>query len=366
MYLEKISIFNYRNISELSLELSSGVNVFVGKNGVGKTNFLDAVYYLSFCKSFSSFSDALNIRFKQDFFLIDALYSRNQTQEHIVCSLKRNQKKVFKRNKNIYKKLADHIGLIPLVLISPADSSLITEGSEERRKFIDGVISQFDRIYLTNLLKYNRILLQRNTLLRDFADKKTFNAQILDVYNLQLSTLGDEIFKKRQQFIEDLIPVFQDYYNLISGNREKVSLEYSSKLHEKSLYELLTENLEKDKILQYTSKGIHRDELSFKLSGYSLKKVGSQGQQKSFLLALKLAQYSYIYQITGIKPILLLDDIFDKLDSERVKNLIETVGLNNSEKNNLLFGQIFITDTNENRIKEILESNNFNYKIINM
>ncbi len=365
MYLEKISIFNYRNISELSLELSSGVNVFVGKNGVGKTNFLDAVYYLSFCKSFSSFSDALNIRFKQDFFLIDALYSRNQNEEHIVCSLKRNQKKVFKRNKNIYKKLADHIGLIPLVLISPADSTLITDGSEERRKFIDGVISQFDRIYLTNLLKYNRILLQRNTLLRDFADKRNFNAEMLDIYNVQLSNLGDEIFKKRKLFIEELIPVFQEYYNLISGNSEKVSLEYTSKLSEKPLYELLIENIEKDRILQYTSKGIHRDELSFKHSGYSLRKVGSQGQQKSFLLALKLAQYSYIYKTTNIKPILLLDDIFDKLDSERVKNLIETVGLNNSEKNNLLFGQIFITDTNENRIKEILESNNFKYKIIN-
>ncbi len=365
MYLEKITILNYRNISELSLELSPRMNVFTGKNGVGKTNFLDAVYYLSFCKSFSNFSDALNIRFKQDFFLLDGLYAKNDAQEHIVCSLKKSQKKIFKRNKIAYKKLSEHIGLLPLVLISPADSILITGGSEERRKFIDGVISQFDREYLNNLLKYNRILSQRNTLLKDFASNKTFQTEILDVYNLQLSTLGDSIYAVRNAFIKDLIPVFQHLYEQISGGNERVHIEYLSKLSEMPMYELLMQSIEKDKVMQYTTKGIHRDELSFKLSGYALSKLGSQGQQKSFLLALKLAQYVYIQNITKIKPLLLLDDIFDKLDAERVQNLIATVGLSHRKTSEISFGQIFITDTHLERMKTILESYSFDYKIFN-
>lgn len=357
MYLKELRLANFKNCESAELVFSEKLNCFVGLNGAGKTNILDSIYYLSFCKSFFSSVDKQNIRHDQDFFSIHGTYSFDDKEnESVSCVQKRDSKKSFKFNKKEYDRLSDHIGKFPLVMISPYDRDLINDGSELRRKFIDGVISQFDPQYLNALLKYNRALLQRNMQLRQFADSRHFDRALLQLWDDQLCGCATEIHKKRHTFLEEFHPIFQHYYEVVSGGREQVEVTYSSKLDQKPLAQLLEESLQQDSYSCYTNVGIHKDDLEFCLDGHPLKKFGSQGQQKSFVVSIRLAQFEYNYQKIGYKPILLLDDIFDKLDDQRVKKLVRLVGDNH-------FGQVFITDTQQQRIEKLFDDTNINHKI---
>lgn len=355
MFLKKLSVLNFKNYAEAELEFSSHVNCFTGNNGEGKTNLLDAIHYLSFCKSFFNPVDSQNILHEAPFFLIQGSYDVDGQEEEIYCGLKRNQKKQFKRNKKEYTRLADHIGLFPLVMISPADSELVTEGSESRRKFMDGVIAQFDREYLEKLIQYNRILSQRNMLLKQIAGNVSFDKDALEIWDVQLIEYGEVIHQKRQKFISDFIAIFQKYYAFISGKQEEVSITYLSHLNSAPFPEVLKKALQRDLVMEYTTVGIHKDDLEFKIDGYALKKYASQGQQKSFLIALKLAQVDFIKQIKQVTPILLLDDIYDKLDDRRVKHLMELVSSDQ-------FGQLFITDTHPGRLAELFTATKADFR----
>lgn len=359
MHLKKISLFNYKNFSEAEFEFDSKINCFVGKNGIGKTNVLDAIYHLAYGKSYFNPLAVQNIKHGEEFFVIDGAFEKKNRTEQIVCSLKKGQKKILKRNSKPYDKFSDHIGFIPLVIISPADVDLITEGSETRRKFIDSVISQLDAHYLQELIQYQKILSQRNALLKYFALNHVFEKDTLSIYDEQLDGLGQRIFEKRKNFLSDFIPIFNKHHQTITGSEETVQLVYESALHEKDLLALLQENLPKDRVLQYTSVGIHKDDLSFEIDHYPIKKFGSQGQQKSFLIALKLAQFDFIKKKSGEKPILLFDDIFDKLDETRVGKIVEMV-------NNDDFGQLFISDTHPERTETIVKSTHQDYRIFNL
>ncbi len=356
MYLRNISLLNFKNYSQVELTFSPKINCFVGNNGVGKTNILDAVYYLSLTKSFFNAIDTQNIKYDHDFSVIQGDFEKDGKIEQIYCGIARNRKKQFKRNKKEYQRLADHIGLLPVVMISPADSSLIIEGSSERRRFIDTVIAQYDKPYLEDLINYNKALSQRNRLLKNFSRNNSFSEESMQLWNDQLIPPGERIYGKRVEFIKRLIPIFQHYYDSIAKGGEKVSLSYQSHLNEGDFRELLREAEYKDRILQYTTVGIHKDDLNLKLSGYPIKRVGSQGQQKTYLLALKLAKFEFIKNIVGFHPILLLDDIFDKFDKLRVKQIIELVAHQE-------FGQIFITDTHQDRLETILNELPADYKL---
>ena len=357
MYLKELRLANFKNCESAELVFSEKLNCFVGLNGAGKTNILDSIYYLSFCKSFFSAVDKQNIRHDQDFFSIHGTYSFDDKENELVsCVQKRDAKKSFKFNKKEYERLSDHIGKFPRVMISPYDRDLINDGSELRRKFIDGVISQFDPQYLNALLKYNRALLQRNMQLRQFAESRRFDKALLQLWDDQLCACATEIHRKRHDFLKDFHPIFQHYYEVVSGGREQVEVTYSSKLDQKPLSQLLEESLQQDSYSCYTNVGIHKDDLEFCLDGHPLKKFGSQGQQKSFVVSIRLAQFEYNYQKIGYKPILLLDDIFDKLDDQRVKKLVRLVGDNH-------FGQVFITDTQQQRIERLFDDTKINHKI---
>jgi DNA replication and repair protein RecF len=359
MYLKKISLFNYKNFSEANFEFDSKINCFVGKNGIGKTNVLDAIYHLSYGKSYFNPLAVQNIKHGEEFFVIDAEFEKQERTEQIVCSLKKGQKKILKRNGKPYEKFSDHIGFVPLVIISPADSDLIVEGSETRRKFMDSVISQLDSDYLKQLIHYQKVISQRNALLKYFALNHVFETDTLSIYNEQLSSYGSAIFEKRKQFIEAFAPVFNRHHEAITGAQETVRLVYESHLFENNLLQLLQDNINKDRALQYTSVGTHKDDLAFEIDNYPIKKFGSQGQQKSFLIALKLAQFEFLKTKSGVKPILLFDDIFDKLDESRVAKIIEMV-------NNDTFGQLFISDTHPDRTETIVKSTHQSYKIFNL
>lgn len=350
MYLKNISLINFKNYASAELDFCSGINCFTGVNGEGKTNLLDAIHYLSFCKSFFNPIDSQNILHEAPFFMIQGTFEVEGTNEEIYCGQKRSQKKQFKRNKSEYNRLADHIGLFPLVMISPADTDLINEGSESRRKFLDSVIAQFDRVYLEDLISYNKILSQRNALLKRFAETGRFVKDSLEVWDLQMVDFAKRINKKRKGLVDELIPIFQRYYEMLSGGREQVQIIYHSDLNYEDFDVVLKAALVKDRAFQYSTVGVHKDDLELKLNGYPVKKYGSQGQQKSYLIAMKLAQYDYIKKIKNVDPLLLLDDIHDKLDEARVKQLMELVS---SEH----FGQIFITDTHSDRISGILSAN---------
>lgn len=354
MILERLSVVNYKNIEQADLNFSPKINCFLGNNGMGKTNLLDAIYYLSFCKSHTNLIDSQNILHDADFFVIQGWYDLSGKQEEFFCSLKRRQKKHFKHNKKDYEKLSDHIGVLPLVMISPSDSELISGGSDERRKFIDVVLSQFDKEYLHSLIKYNKALQQRNALLKASDDKT--DSTLFELWEDEMDRESIIIYQKRKQFISDFIPTFQRFYDYISNSNEKVELYYTSHLEEESLSSLLKKKREKDKILGYTSAGIHKDDIEMRLEGYLVKKVGSQGQNKTFVVAMKLAQFDFLCKVINISPILLLDDIFDKLDSLRVEQIIKLV-LGDE------FGQIFITDTNREHLEEILFNTNGQYNI---
>ncbi len=359
MFLKRISLLNYKNFSEIDFELDSKINCFVGKNGIGKTNILDAIYHLANGKSYFNPLALQNIKHGEDFFVVDGEFEKNGRTEQILCSLKKGQKKILKRNGKVYEKFSDHIGFIPLVIISPADSDLIIEGSETRRKFIDTVISQLDSSYLQQLIQYQKIISQRNALLKFFALNHVFENDTLSIYNEQLNSLGESIFEKRKKFLIDFIPIFNNYHREITNSAETVQLVYQSNLFEKDTLTLLEENINKDRVLHYTSVGVHKDDLSFEIDNYPIKKFGSQGQQKSFLIALKLAQFDFVKKQSGEKPILLFDDIFDKLDEFRVSKIIEMV---NKEE----FGQLFISDTHPERTENIVKTTLQSYKIFSI
>lgn len=359
MILNRLSLVNYKNFENAVFDFDTKINCFVGANGIGKTNTLDAIYHLAFGKSYFNPIATQNIKHGEDFFVVDGLFNKNDRDEKIVVSLKRGQKKVIKRNAKAFKKFSDHIGFIPLVIISPADRDLIIEGSDVRRKFIDGVISQSDKVYLKTLINYNKVLTQRNALLKYFAVNNTFNPDTLSVYNEQLANLSVSIFEKRKVFLNTFIPIFQERYEVISSSKESVGISYKSDLFEASLVDLLERNLAKDRAIHYTSVGIHKDDLKFNIEDYPIKKFGSQGQQKSFLVALKLAQFDFIKQQSGVPPILLLDDIFDKLDAHRVSKIIALV----DDKH---FGQLFISDTHAERTETIVKKTHQSYKIFKL
>lgn len=353
MILKSLSLLNYKNFDSKSFVFSDKINCIVGNNGIGKTNVLDAIYHLSFGKSYFNPVATQNIKHEEDFFVINGDYDRHDKQEKVIVSLKRGQKKIIKRNGKAYDKFSEHIGFLPLVIISPADRDLIIEGSSTRRKFIDSVISQSDKSYLSHLIKYGKVLEQRNALLKYFALNHTFNKDTLDIYNEQLTEFGTQVFKKREVFLKTFIPIFKSRYKAISNGNEEVDLVYHSDLFDDNLTTLLQLAINKDKALQYTSVGIHKDDLHFNIEGHPIKKFGSQGQQKSFLIALKLAQFDFIKAQSGVNPILLLDDIFDKLDEQRVAQIIKLVEDEN-------FGQLFISDTHaertENAVKQVHQS----------
>jgi len=359
MYLKQISLFNYKNFAEAGFEFNPKINCFVGKNGIGKTNVLDAIYQLSYGKSYFNPLAVQNIKHGEEFFVIDGEFEKGERTEQIVCSLKKGQKKILKRNGKQYEKFSDHIGFIPLVIISPADRDLIVEGSETRRKFIDSVISQLDPAYLQQLIQYQKILNQRNALLKYFALNQVFENDTLSIYNEQLDGLGHVIFEKRKAFLAEFIPIFNIHHQAITGSGETVQLVYESQLHDNNLLTLLQQNTSRDRMAHYTTVGTHKDDLSFEIDHYPIKKFGSQGQQKSFLIALKLAQFEFVKKQCGEKPILLFDDIFDKLDETRVGKIVEMV--NNDE-----FGQLFISDTHPERTEAIVKSTHQSYSIFNL
>ncbi len=359
MLLEKITLLNYKNIETETFKFDPKINCFVGSNGVGKTNVLDAIYHLSFGKSYFNPITGQNIKHGEEFFVIEGEYLKEDRNEKILVSAKRGQKKIIKRNAKAYEKFSEHIGFLPLVLISPADRDLITEGSDTRRKFMDGVISQGDRSYLSTLISYNKVLQQRNSLLKYFALNSTFNQDNLDVYNEQLQLYGTAIFKKRAEFLAAFTPIFMERYNSISSGKENVNLNYNSQLKEAPLELLLRENIKKDRFSQYTNFGIHKDDLFFEIDSYPIKKFGSQGQQKSYLIALKLAQFDFIKAQCKVNPILLLDDIFDKLDEQRVEHILTLVHDEN-------FGQLFISDTHEERTENVIKKVGQSYKMFSL
>jgi DNA replication and repair protein RecF len=354
MYLSSLSLINFKNVTEASFEFSADVNCFLGNNGEGKTNILDAIHYLSFTKSYFNAHDSQNIKFEEPFFVAQGKFHNQEEEIDIYCGLKSGEKKSFKKNKKNYTKLSDHIGLFPVVMISPNDIGLILDGSDARRKFIDGLISQFDKEYLQVLIGYNRIFTQRNALLKQFVERGNYQETLLDVMDMQMIPLGTKIHNKRRAFLEDFIPVFNTFYQELSNGKETVSLDYESQLSETSYEKLLHNNRSKDLAAAYTTHGVHKDDLIFTIKGYPLKKFGSQGQQKSFLIALKLATHAYIKAKKGYPPILLLDDIFDKLDDLRINYLLSMI----SEGK---LGQTFITDTNLEKVPKILEDLNLNF-----
>ena len=356
MFVKKLKIINFKNHPEKSFDFSSEINCFVGNNGAGKTNILDALHYISMGKSFLGNSDFQNIKEDENFFSIESEIEGEEKNDIIKILLQKETKKIIKKNEKTYERMADHIGFLPSVMISPYDANLISDGGESRRKFLDAMISQTDSEYLFNLIQYQKTLQQRNALLKYFQKNRTFDLDSLEIYNEPITKFGTQIFKKRQLFVEAILPTIQHFYTIISKGNEKVTVIYESDLNEDNFENLLTKNLEKDRQLTYTSKGIHKDDLRFEMNGNLIKKFGSQGQQKSFLIALKLAQIKRIKEITNKNPILLLDDIFDKLDDNRVSQLIELV----NEQN---FGQIFITDTHKERTESVVKRINEESKI---
>ena len=343
MQLNEIHLVNFRNYPEAKLVFSENVVVYTGNNGSGKTNLLDAIHYLSFCKSFLNPIDSQNILSDEPFFVIQGIFDKNNKKEAVYCGIKRGQKKQFKRNAKEYERLSDHIGLFPLVVISPSDIALITDGSEERRRFMDSVISQYDKTYLENLIRYGRLIQQRNAYLR----QGNCSSEMLDVWDEQLSEYAKPVFEARKVFLERFRPLFQEVYAFISGSNETVELSYESRLFETDPHTLFLQSREKDRIMQYTTAGIHKDDLGMLINGFPLRKYASQGQQKSYLIALKLAQFDVLSEAKNMKPLLLLDDIFEKLDQERITALMTLVSKQH-------FGQIFITDSHPERIAEIL------------
>ena len=371
MILEKLSLINYKNIREATLDLSPKINCMIGSNGVGKTNILDAVYFLSFCHSASNPIDSTIIRHGEDFLFVEGVYSRKSDSaasispssfllplsSTISCGMKRGTKKHFRRDKKEYRRLSEHIGLIPLVMVSPSDTLLIDGGSEERRRLMDMVISQYDHTYMESVNRYNKALQQRNTMLKQETEP---DPEVMSLWEEQMAVEGERIYQRRDAFVRELTPIFQRYYERISGNREQVAIEYISHCQRGPLLEVIQRDRAKDRIMGYSLHGVHRDDLVFTLGGHPIRREGSQGQHKTFVVALKLAQFDFLRRTNGGNtPILLLDDIFDKLDASRVEQIVTLVA---GEE----FGQIFITDTNRSHLDQILAASSHDYKIFHV
>lgn len=345
MYLKRILISNYKNIGEATLEFSKKMNCISGNNGTGKTNLLDAIYYLSMTKSFFSSTDAYTFKFGEDSAAVNGTYVMDDNTEDVISiGLKRDGEKTVKKNSKVYKRISDHIGLYPIVMVSPADTVLVNGSGEERRKFLTLILSQIDKEYLKRMQSYNQLLLQRNKLLK----MQNLSGELLETIDFQMSVHADYIYRKRDELCRILVERVAAYYSNLSGSRESVGLQYISDLQEGSLDTLLESCRERDHFLKFTSVGIHKDDIDFTLNGMPLKKCGSQGQQKSFLVALKLAQFEIMKNLHGTAPILLLDDVFDKLDMQRVEYLLGLVASD-------AFGQIFISDSNKVRMASIVE-----------
>ena len=356
MYLRKLQINQFKNHSQTTFDFTAQVNCFVGDNGVGKTNILDAIHYLSHTKSYFNHIDSQNVQFTNEYFMLKGSFFKNDSFDEIQCNYKIGESKILKCNQKKYKRFSDHIGLFPSVIISPTDTNLILEGSEVRRKYLDSSIAQYKQSYLKVLINYNKLLKQRNALLKQFSDKGFFDQINLDIYDNKLIEFGVEIHKERVSFLNELTPVFNKYYSEISESKEVINLAYKSQLNENEYSSLMKESLERDRASNFTQIGIHKDDIIFEMNGYPIKKIGSQGQQKSFLISLKLAQFEFVKNQIGFKPILLLDDIFDKLDDNRVLKLISFVDKG-------VFGQVFITDTHAERSEEILTKAELQYSI---
>lgn len=348
MLLRRLQLINFKNHEEWTADFSR-INCITGPNGVGKTNVLDAVYYLSLCKSYFNSIDSHNIRHDEGFFLCAGNYDNEGEPFSVQLGLKRNTRKSLKKDGVEYEKLAHHVGLIPLVIITPFDIQLVYESSEGRRRFTDTLLSQTDAAYLESLQLYNRVLDQRNRQLKQFAERNTFDATLLETYNQQLAPHAEAVYAKRKAFFAEFLPLFKDKYTLISGGAERAGVEYESHLHRISFLGLMEENMRRDRVLERTSAGPHKDDLTFTLDGEPVKRYASQGQTKSFVIALKLAQYDYLKSATGKKPLLLLDDIFEKLDADRATQLMQLVA-------NDGFGQLFITDTHAERVQGVFEN----------
>lgn len=343
MYLKKLVLINFKNIAQAEITLSERLNCFVGDNGAGKTNVLDAVYYLSMSKSALSMTDGQSVRHGEDFFVVEGTYAGDSgSNDTVNCSFLRRSGKVLKLNGKEYDRMADHVGRFPVVMVSPQDSVLITDAAEERRRYLNAFLSQLDRDYLASLMRYNAVLAERNRFLKSSSDE-----QMLQIYDMQLADHAARIYERRRDIIDRMRPLVAEFYRQLSGDREQVEIEYRSELASASMGELLLASRERDIVNGFTTSGVHRDDMSLRIGGYPLRKYGSQGQQKSFLMSLKLAQYRILAEVCGERPLLLLDDLFDKLDTSRVENLLTLVAGDD-------FGQIFITDCNRSRLETIL------------
>ncbi len=357
MFLKRLSLINFKNVAQIHLDFEPGINAFVGDNGTGKTNILDAIYYLSMCKSMLSTTDGQSVRHGEDFFVVDGNYLTSDSHsESIVCtfSKQRTHIKSLKRNGKVYERLADHVGLIPVVVVSPQDSSLISLSADERRRFLNGFLSQLDVVYLNSLMKYNALILQRNKVLKSGADEA-----MLSIYDEQLAPHAQYIYQCRAKAVSDISVMVEEFYAHLCGEKESVSIEYRSELSKGNYIELMQASRQRDIVNEHTTSGVHRDDLIFSIGGYALRKYGSQGQQKTFLIALKLAQYMLLETSRNEKPILLLDDLFDKLDAGRVEQLIRLVSGDE-------FGQIFITDCNRTRLQRILNQMGCKYSLFDI
>ena len=356
LILHKLSLVSFKNYAHANVIFSERFNCIVGNNGEGKTNLLDAIHYLSFTKSYFNPIDSQNIFYDAPLFVIQGDFKIGENDSEVFCAQKKGERKQIKLNKKEVTRFADHIGMFPVVMTSPSDIELILEGSEMRRKFADSIISQYDREYLETIISYTKVLLQRNAQLKQFSKNKSFDAEALKIWDEQLISFGNKIYKKRKEFSAELEPIFQKYYELISGGKEKVAITYQSQLSKGDFEAMLNEAQDKDRVMEYSTVGIHKDDWEFKMDNYPAKKFASQGQQKSYLLSVKLAQFEFVKQHKQIIPILMLDDIHDKLDEHRVKRLIELVSTKN-------FGQVFITDTSKEQIQKLFNGINADVKI---
>ncbi len=348
MQLKKIQLLNFKNYDELHLSFAEGINGIVGENGSGKTNLLDAIHFLCLSKSAFNSSDSQHIRHGSNFFMIQGFFQKAEKEYEVRCSLQEGKPKTIKVDKKPYTKISEHIGQFPCVLMTPYDTDLIREGSETRRKFFDNTLSQIDQLYLNNLLKYNKLIEQRNSLLKQFSERNFFDKTLIEAYDVQILPLARSIFEKRSEFVQFFIPILENYYFFICKEKEKISLKYESDLQVADFEIEFHQQMQKDLLLQRTTKGVHKDDYIFQIGDYSINKFGSQGQQKSYVIALKLAQFELLSQLKQVKPLLLLDDIFDKLDDSRIKKLMELMA---SGK----FGQVFLTDARPERTKGLFK-----------
>jgi DNA replication and repair protein RecF len=348
MFLKSLNLLNFKCFSEQEFELAEGVNGFVGNNGVGKTNILDAIHYLSVGKSYLNSVDKQIVRFNEDFFVVSGEWMLEKDAFQVHCSFKTGAKKKIRCNKKEYEKLSEHVGKFPVVFISPYDGDLIAEGSEMRRKWFDGILAQSDKTYLELIQRYQRIIEQRNSLLKQFFENRMFDKETIDVWDVQMTEIGQKIFEARTNFLSDFLPDFTKIYAEIAGNSETVHIAYKSHFQSDDFYQLLKDGAKKDALTQYSNFGVHKDDLLFTIKGHPVKKFGSQGQQKTFLISLRIAQYDWMKRQMKKKPVLLLDDIFDKLDNLRVKKLVALVASH-------YLGQVIITDTDPQRMEQLFD-----------